>query len=82
MSGCTECRRGRHDLCTGFDGPITTHPDSLPRCACAVVGHRSCSADITHRDEGHRQSVCIKRAGHSGVHDDGQGCTWTSGGVG
>ena len=32
--GCLACRRGDHDLCTGLDGPMTTHPDSLPRCGC------------------------------------------------
>lgn len=32
--GCRTCLRGDHDLCTGLDGPMTTHPDSLPRCGC------------------------------------------------
>lgn len=34
MSACATCARGSHALCTGYDGPLTTHPDSLPRCAC------------------------------------------------
>lgn len=32
--GCVRCERGDHHLCTGYDGPITTHPDSLPLCGC------------------------------------------------
>ena len=39
----------------------------------------TCGADITHRDEEHRQSVCILMSGHEGSHDDGQGCVWTGG---
>ena len=31
---CIKCQRGDHHLCTGYDGPITTHPDSLPLCPC------------------------------------------------
>lgn len=31
---CVKCERGEHHLCTGLDGPITTHPDSLPLCGC------------------------------------------------
>lgn len=31
---CATCTRGQHHSCTGFDGPITTHPDSLPLCSC------------------------------------------------
>ena len=42
----------------------------------AVLNGR-CLADITHRDEGHRQSVCILAAPHTTAHDDGMGCTWT-----
>ena len=38
-----------------------------------------CGADITHRDEHHRRSVCVRASGHSGAHDDGQGCVWTGG---
>lgn len=38
-----------------------------------------CGAGITHRDEHHRQSVCVRASGHSGAHDDGQGCVWTGG---
>lgn len=33
-SACVKCQRGDHHLCTGYDGPITTHPDSLPLCPC------------------------------------------------
>ena len=36
-----------------------------------------CGVDITHRDEHHRQSVCVRKSGHSGAHDAGQGCVWT-----
>ena len=41
MSACAQCAQGRHDLCTGLDGPITTHPGSLPLCSCVHrgVGH-------------------------------------------
>lgn len=34
MSACATCTRGDHTQCTGFDGPMTTHPDSLPLCSC------------------------------------------------
>lgn len=34
MSACVKCSRGDCASCTGFDGPITTHPDSLPLCTC------------------------------------------------
>lgn len=34
--------------------------------------------DITHRDEEHRQSVCMLPEGHAPLaHDDCMGCTWT-----
>ena len=36
-----------------------------------------CLADITLRDEEHRQAVCILAKGHDTVHDDGMGTTWT-----
>ena len=37
-----------------------------------------CLSDVTHRDEEHRQSVCMLPAGHAPlVHDDCMGCTWT-----
>ena len=37
-----------------------------------------CLADITHRDEGHRQSVCMRPKDHAPlVHDDCLGCTWS-----
>ena len=36
-----------------------------------------CLADITHRDEEHRQSVCVLPVGHASAHDDCMGCTWT-----
>lgn len=37
-----------------------------------------CLADITHRDEEHRQSVCMLPVGHAPLaHDDCMGCTWT-----
>ena len=44
-----------------------------------IVEECQCGADITHRDEHHRQSVCVRASGHSGAHDDGQGCVWTGG---
>ena len=34
MSICVKCERGEHHLCWGHDGPMTTHPDSLPLCTC------------------------------------------------
>jgi len=40
-SGCAMCARGDHKLCTGLDGPLTTHPDSLPICACSGKAHDS-----------------------------------------
>lgn len=37
-----------------------------------------CGADITHRDEEHRMSVCRLRKGHAPTaHDDLAGCVWT-----
>ena len=42
-----------------------------------IIEEGQCGADITHRDEHHRQSVCVRASGHSGAHDDGQGCVWT-----
>lgn len=42
----------------------------------AVLAGR-CLADITLRDEEHRQAVCILAKGHDTVHDDGMGTTWT-----
>ena len=37
-----------------------------------------CLSDITHRDEEHRQSVCMLPEGHAPLaHDDCMGCTWT-----
>ena len=37
-----------------------------------------CLSDITHRDEGHRQSFCMLPAEHAPLaHDDCMGCTWT-----
>ena len=44
-----------------------------------IIEECQCGADITHRDEHHRQSVCVRASGHSGAHDDGQGCVWTGG---
>ena len=32
-----------------------------------------CGSDIAHRDDGHRQSVCIKNANHRDAHSDGAG---------
>ena len=42
-----------------------------------VLASGCCMADITHRDEEHRQSVCILPGEHAGPHDDGAGCAWT-----
>lgn len=42
----------------------------------SVKGAR-CGADITHRDEGHRQSVCRLPVDHFDAHDDLNGCRWT-----
>ncbi|MBN9607825.1 MAG: hypothetical protein BGO26_10165 [Actinobacteria bacterium 69-20] len=39
MARCVKCVRGRHDLCTGYDGDLTTHPDSLPLCKCRHALH-------------------------------------------
>lgn len=37
-----------------------------------------CLSDITHRDDEHRQSVCMLPVGHAPLaHDDCVGCTWT-----
>ena len=36
-----------------------------------------CLADITHRDDGHRMSICVLPKGHTTAHDDALGCTWT-----
>ena len=37
-----------------------------------------CLSGITHRDEEHRQSVCMLPEGHAPLmHDDCMGCTWT-----
>lgn len=36
-----------------------------------------CLADITHRDDGHRVSVCVLPKGHTTAHDDALGCIWT-----
>lgn len=33
-AACVQCRRGDHHLCWGHDGPMTSHPDSLPLCDC------------------------------------------------
>ncbi len=38
MSVCVKCGRGDHRVCTGFDGPMTEHPDSLPLCTCSECG--------------------------------------------
>ena len=38
-----------------------------------------CLSDITHRDDEHRQSICMLAAGHATAHDDGKGCRWTDG---
>lgn len=37
-----------------------------------------CLSDVTHRDEEHRQSICMLPAEHAPLaHDDCMGCTWT-----
>ena len=37
-----------------------------------------CLSDVTHRDEEHRQSLCMLPAEHAPLaHDDYMGCTWT-----
>ena len=37
-----------------------------------------CLSDLTHRDEDHRQSICMLPAEHAPLmHDDCMGCTWT-----
>ena len=36
---CQQCERGDHHLCWGHVGPMTTHPDSLPLCACSERRH-------------------------------------------
>ena len=48
------------------------------KAAEAVLEGR-CLSDITHRDDGHRQSICVLAAGHTTAHDDGIGCRWTDG---
>ena len=48
------------------------------RDALAAMVAGRCLSDITHRDEEHRQSVCMLPAGHAPLaHDDCMGCTWT-----
>ena len=52
---------------------VTAERDALE----AMLSGR-CLSDITHRDEGHRQSVCMLPEGHAPLaHDDCMGCTWT-----
>lgn len=45
--------------------------------ALRAVLEGRCMADITLRDEGHRQAVCVLAKGHTTAHDDALGCTWT-----
>ena len=48
------------------------------RDALAAMLSGRCLSDITHRDEEHRQSVCMLPEGHAPLaHDDCMGCTWT-----
>ena len=50
--------------------------DEVERLAAILDGR--CLSDITHRDGGHRQSVCMLPEGHAPLmHDDCMGCTWT-----
>lgn len=50
--------------------------DAAERLEAILDGR--CLSDITHRDEGHRQSVCMLPEGHAPLmHDDCTGCTWT-----
>lgn len=73
--------------CDGYCNVVDGPDESCSRHGCdearaerdtlrAILDGR-CLADITHRDEEHRQSVCILAAGHATAHDDGMGCTWT-----
>ena len=48
------------------------------RAEIAALREGRCLADITHRDEDHRQSVCMLPKDHAPLmHDDCMGCTWT-----
>jgi hypothetical protein len=40
MSECATCQRGSHESCTGYDGSMTVHPDSLPLCDCHCCDRR------------------------------------------
>ena len=49
--------------------------DEMDQCDQVLAGR--CLADVTHRDDEHRQSVCVLPADHRTAHDDLLGCTWT-----
>lgn len=77
---------GPHATVSLADAILTRHRegDGIPRRRFLtewrpIIEEGQCGADITHRDEHHRQSVCVRASGHSGAHDDGQGCVWTGG---
>lgn len=53
-------------------GALRTEVEAL---RAVLVGR--CLANITLRDEEHRQAVCILAEGHDTVHDDGMSTTWT-----
>ena len=48
MADCQACLSDRHSQCTGLDGPMTTHPDSLPRCTCAHPKSGAATASPEH----------------------------------
>lgn len=50
---CSQCAHGHHGQCWGLVGPMTTHPDSLPRCSCLLAAHRPTPATAT-TTEGNR----------------------------
>ena len=52
--------------------------EAAARDALRATLEGRCLSDITHRDEEHRQSVCMLPEGHAPLmHDDCMGCTWT-----
>ena len=70
--------------CVHCQTPAKADLDALAERLAEVTAERDalsegrCLADITHRDEEHRQSVCMLPKDHAPLmHDDCMGCTWT-----
>lgn len=60
------------------DAGYRQEEDRAERDALRSMIAGRCLSGITHRDEEHRQSVCMLPEGHAPLmHDDCMGCTWT-----